>query len=156
MRSHNSLPASRAHDAPRAPSRAAPRPAHFAPSAAPRSTGDIGRRPDGPRRTISVVPTPTARPISAAVSKSYCSSAAPRPRTSARSAALPATPLRSEPRPRDIVLGRRGVAVVAISHLLLGIYFGVQLELVDVLVFFTNRKLHPIAGLGQGGSARPN
>src|SRR5947208_2938614 len=67
--------------------------------------------------------------------------------------ALSPTPSRTEPRPRDIVLGRRGIAVVAISHVLLGVYFRVQLELIDVLVF-SCRKLRPIAGLGQGRGAR--
>src|SRR5438094_3219198 len=158
MRSHNSSPASRAHDAPRAPSRAAFAPAHFAPMAAPRSIGDIGRLPDGPRRTSNVVPTPIATPISAAVSKSYCSSAIPGSRSS-RSFVLTrlphAVPLAApEPRPRDIVLGRRGVAVVAIGHFLLGIdLVVVQFELIEIFLV-SRRKLRPIALSGQRGSAR--
>src|SRR5689334_23728966 len=37
-------------------------------------SGPTGRRPDGPRRISSVIPAPTAAPISAAVSRSYCCS----------------------------------------------------------------------------------
>src|SRR5438094_4335357 len=157
MRSHNSSPASRAHDAPRAPSRAAFAPAHFAPMAAPRSIGDTGRLPDGPRRTSNVVPTPIATPISAAVSKSYCSSAtgsrSSRSFAFTRSAhVLPPSVPTLESRPRDIVLGRRGVAVVAIAPLLLGIDLAVQLELIEIFVV-SCRKLRPITHSRQRRSA---
>jgi hypothetical protein len=34
-------------------------------------TGLIGRRPDGPRRNMKVIPAPIVMPINAAVSRSY-------------------------------------------------------------------------------------
>src|SRR2546423_9486029 len=37
-------------------------------------SGPTGRRPDGPRLRSSVIPAPTAAPISAAVNRSYCCS----------------------------------------------------------------------------------
>src|SRR5690349_10598703 len=37
-------------------------------------SGPTGRRPDGPRLNSSVIPAPTAAPISAAVNRSYCCS----------------------------------------------------------------------------------
>src|SRR5690348_12308106 len=115
--------------------------------------GETGRPPDGPRRISSVVPTPTATPIRAAVSKSYCSSEKlsriPLDRSS------PSTPARTDPRARDIVLGRRGVAVVAIVHLLLGfLYRTVELELFELGISL--RKLRPIVRLGNRRRARPH
>src|ERR1700686_4486360 len=61
------LPAHFAPSIPAKPARAAPRPAY-------RTSGPTGRRPEGPRRSRSVIPAPTAAPIIAAVSRSYCCS----------------------------------------------------------------------------------
>src|SRR5919197_730773 len=148
MRSHSSSPASRAQDAPRLPNRAAPSPAHLAPRAAPRSIGPSGRRPVGPRRTRSVVPTPMAMPIRAAVRRSYCSSCAPRSASDRSSAAAP-----SESWPRGIVLGRRGVAVETIRSLL-GLLLRSKPDFVDVL--FRCRKDRPTVLASQGGRPGPD
>src|SRR4029077_2120223 len=61
------LPAHFAPSIPANPASAAPRPAY-------RTSGPTGRRPEGPRRRRSVIPAPTAAPIIAAVSRSYCCS----------------------------------------------------------------------------------
>ena len=53
----------------------------------PTITGIIGRRPDGPRRSMNVSPAPIVMPISAAVRRSYSlsrSSRASRARTDTR------------------------------------------------------------------------
>src|SRR5207237_8870377 len=60
------------HRAPFDPAFHALVPAHFSPRPAPSSAGAIGRRPDGPRRSMKVMPAPRAMPMSAAVRRSYC------------------------------------------------------------------------------------
>src|SRR3954462_14513000 len=71
-------PAQRAPWSPRSPAHLAPPrpaiPASAAPRPAYRTNGPTGRRPDGPRLSRRVTPAPTAAPINAAVSRSYCCS----------------------------------------------------------------------------------
>src|SRR5687767_4487879 len=89
---------------PRSQAKRAPRRAMRPPARAIRHIGSIGRRPLGPCRSNSAVPAPTATPMSAAVSRSYCRSRGSDPRA----------PLR-EPRTR----GRSPRAFVVLDTVLL-------------------------------------